>query len=177
MTTGGDLLRGIAEAPNDLATWRAFADWAEQHGNPRGELIALELAIEAEPLRRDLPLARDLHLVKHGAGLLGDTLARGVADGYVGIAWRRGFVDSLQYAGDARLRHRRAVGWLVPLLDHEALTFVRRLAFPYTDLADLAPLRGFAQLVEVDIVGCPVRDPRALGPRVRIVGDYSQPGT
>lgn len=48
---GGDLLEYIYEHPHDLDARSVYADWLTSHGDPRGELIALQLA-------RPLPTTR-----------------------------------------------------------------------------------------------------------------------
>src|SRR4051794_33016860 len=50
---GPDRLRqaleeALVESPDDLATHRAYADLLIEQGDPRGELISVQLALEAE---------------------------------------------------------------------------------------------------------------------------------
>jgi uncharacterized protein (TIGR02996 family) len=58
------LLLAIAADPDAIENWLVYADWLSDHGDPRGELIALELAIEAavandEAIERHRVLVRD----------------------------------------------------------------------------------------------------------------------
>jgi uncharacterized protein (TIGR02996 family) len=39
-----DLERAIADAPEDPAGYAVYADWLESQGDPRGKLIAVQLA-------------------------------------------------------------------------------------------------------------------------------------
>src|SRR5262249_22891175 len=36
----------LREAPDDLASWSAYADWLTEQGAPRGELMAVQTALE-----------------------------------------------------------------------------------------------------------------------------------
>lgn len=156
MTVDRDELLGvIAENPDDHNGWLLYADWLQQRGEVRGELIALDIALEsaAGPRKAELEAARVELLASYGAALLGDTFAKFVASGYGTVTWHRGFIVAFGYPGSARVSHKRAVGWLVKLIadNHEPFTFLRELAFPFTDLADLAPFTPFAHLEALDI--------------------------
>ncbi|MBA2541671.1 MAG: hypothetical protein H0V17_18650, partial [Deltaproteobacteria bacterium] len=43
----GDLLRTIDEDFDNLAHWHPLADWLIERDDPRGELINIDLALEA----------------------------------------------------------------------------------------------------------------------------------
>ncbi|MGN6110502.1 MAG: TIGR02996 domain-containing protein [Kofleriaceae bacterium] len=45
MSTEAVLLAAIAENPDDEAAWLVYADWLQQRGDPRGELVQLESAL------------------------------------------------------------------------------------------------------------------------------------
>lgn len=179
-----DLLHVIAENPADENAWLLYADWLQQRGEPRGELIALDIALESAAGERkaQLEAARGELLASYATALLGETFARFVASGYGEVHWRRGFIERLGYEGSTRISHKRAVGWLVKLIvdNPEPFTFVRELRFPYTDIADvavLAPLRHLAQL-DVRATNVTLDAVRKLREtRPEIVVRYSQPGT
>ena len=40
--------RAIIENPDDVASYSAYADWLQEHDDPRGEFIAVQLAFEDE---------------------------------------------------------------------------------------------------------------------------------
>lgn len=40
--------RAIIENPDDVASYSAYADWLQEHDDPRGEFIAVQLALEDE---------------------------------------------------------------------------------------------------------------------------------
>jgi uncharacterized protein (TIGR02996 family) len=176
VTTLDDLLRVVSEGPDDTATWMLLSDWMQQRGDPRGELIALDLALEAEQGGRREPLAgrRAELLAAQAPALLGDTFAKVVAEGYGTVVWRRGFVDQVIYTGSRTMyRHQRAVGWVVRLMveHYEPFTFTRDIRFTRTDLASVGQLARFAHLERLDICGTRVADltPLAALPRLRHV--------
>ena len=148
-----ELLRDIADHPDDVASWLAYADWLQQEDAPRGELIALDVALETAEDKEPLEVRRKQLIAQRGAALLGDTFSKFIAEGYGSIRWRRGFIDRLSYDG-RQLRHKRAVGWLVRVICDdvpEPFTFMRVLSLPQTDVASIKPLHRFTHLVELDL--------------------------
>jgi hypothetical protein len=153
----GDLLRTIDEDFDNLAHWHPLADWLIERDDPRGELINIDLAIEAGTGDRDALAERRAEILTHSAPkLLGDTFARVIADGYGTVKWRRGFVDEASYRGDPNLRHRKSVGWLIKLMTtvHEPFALLRVLDLSFTDITELHPLMKFRHLAELKLVGC-----------------------
>lgn len=154
-----ELLRAIDEAPDEVDRWHPLADWFMDNDDPRGELIAIDLALEDKPSlskRAELGARRTELLATSTPKLLGDTFAQVVAEGYGTITWRRGFVESLEYKGSSSMPHRRPVGWLVKLItaEHVPFTLVREIDFSYTDLSDLTPFTRFQHLRKLKITGC-----------------------
>jgi uncharacterized protein (TIGR02996 family) len=104
----------IAEDPDDPEAWMVYGDLLQKRGDPRGELIALQLAAQAEraanPRGRRGPaeLAVRKYLAKQAPTLLG-ALARFVADvrepGVPPLIWRSGTIARLQLesGGDRQL--------------------------------------------------------------------------
>src|SRR5579885_2919959 len=45
--------QAILEAPDDVAAYSAFADWLIEHGDPQGEFVRVQLALEDESLDKD----------------------------------------------------------------------------------------------------------------------------
>lgn len=155
--TLSDLLRTIDEDFDNAAHWHPLADFLIEHDDPRGELINIDLALEAGEGDIKALIERRVEILETSAPtLLGDTFARVIGDGYAKVAWRRGFVDAVTFRGDPALRHRKSVGWLVKLMiaHHEPFTFLKTLDLSYTDLTDLTPLRQFTHLTELRITGC-----------------------
>ncbi len=78
--TGEVLERAILEDPDDLAGHAAYADWLTEQGDPRGEFIHVQLALE-DPSRsadeRKALKKREAELLdKHGAQWRGDWAAQ-----------------------------------------------------------------------------------------------------
>ncbi|MEP6859461.1 MAG: TIGR02996 domain-containing protein [Deltaproteobacteria bacterium] len=74
----------------DAATYLVYADWLIEREDPRGELIALEVALEQDPRNVPLAAARDALLERHSLEWLGELAGRpGVR-----WTWKRGFVDA-----------------------------------------------------------------------------------
>jgi uncharacterized protein (TIGR02996 family) len=48
-----DFERAIIENPNDLASYSAYADWLQEQGDPLGEFLATQLALEDESRPKD----------------------------------------------------------------------------------------------------------------------------
>ncbi len=159
--TRDDLLAVIADSPQDENAWLLYADWLQQHGEPRGELIALDIALEqaSGDRKTELEAARVDLLASYGAALLGETFAKFVASGYGEIVWHRGFITVFGYAGNQQVRHLRKVGWLVKLIldNPEPFTFLQKLTLSHTDIADIVPFAQFKHLVELDVRSTNVR--------------------
>jgi hypothetical protein len=152
-----DLLRAIEEDIDNLAHWHPLADWLIERDDPRGELINIDLALEANTGDAEQLNARRKEILAESAPkLLGDTFSRVIAEGYGSVSWRRGFVDNVKYSGDPSLGHLRSVGWLIRLMvaNREPFALMRRLDLSHTDIADLAPLATFPHLVQLDLAGC-----------------------
>ena len=135
----------------------AYADWLQSRGEPQGELIALDVALEAATgkQREALAVARKELVARYGAAILGDTFARFLASGYGVVSWQRGYIVEFEYPGTVMTSHKRAVGWLVKLIveKSEPFRFVQALGFPLTDLDDLAPFAKFTHLERLDVSG------------------------
>ncbi len=133
----------IAAAPDSVDAYAVLGDLLAQAGDPRGELIALQLAAQAAPDKHvraaaKLRAAADAHLAKHARALLGPLAPHAAA-----LRWRSGFVRRIE-SGDAAL--------VVQALQHPSGRFVVELAL------DL-PQPGAAEPLLAHLVASP---PRAL---------------
>jgi uncharacterized protein (TIGR02996 family) len=146
----------IAEDPADEAAYAVYGDWLQRQGDPRGELIALQLAREAELARAGVPsiepprhsaalpvggkprpsrLARAIGtLVERQASVLLGDLAGLVPDvrelEAEPLIWRRGFIHRV-------VLDRRAgeLGAIVgQILGHPSGRFVRELVVRCEDV-------------------------------------------
>jgi uncharacterized protein (TIGR02996 family) len=99
--------RAIQEKPDDVAGYAAYADWLQEHDDPRGEFIATQLALEDEKRpkkEREALKAREAALLKaHEREWLGE-LVPYLLDREedpddprpeVAYRWRRGFLAGL----------------------------------------------------------------------------------
>lgn len=131
METNPALEQAIYNNPDDESAYSVLADWLQSKGDPRGELIALELAgksAEAGGL-----------LVKHGGALLGDLADhQKVHDGSNDDAftWKWGFIQRAKlshnhYADEAFKGSMADV--LRALLDHPSGQFIRELSFAFNN--------------------------------------------
>lgn len=129
-----ELEAAIARSPDDPSGYLVYADWLQQHGDPRGSLIALQQAEKAEEAAQLLadhgerfwgPLvdAQDLTKLMPSPALAAPT------------AWRWGFLHSLwisnkpdrnlQRGGKPRVDVAALLG---DMLEHPSARFLRKLA-------------------------------------------------
>ncbi len=127
----------IASAPEEPAGYLVYADWLQQRGEPRGELIVVQHALAAAP--RDPALrAREAALFEaHGARLLGPLALVGDAR----VDWHCGFVRAVELGS---WLSAAAPAELEALLAHASLQFVHRLAGVVGSDTLLAPLAEHA---------------------------------
>lgn len=93
ITDNPELERACLDDPDNIDSWRVYADWLQTHGDPRGELAALHVAEKGSA-------ALD-YLKKNGEALFGE-LASHVGEGIYDLVQRHGF-----YVG-ASLRQPRS---------------------------------------------------------------------
>jgi len=110
----------IVANPDDLASHMAYADWLHDQGDPRGEFVQVQLALEApntptkerKALETKEKALREAHQ-RRWLGSLAEPLLDGTIDGEkpedeprVTFAFRRGWLDALRidYFGCALLR-------------------------------------------------------------------------
>lgn len=81
-----ELEKVIEQRPDDADGWRVYADWLQQHGDPRGELAALQ--------QKRLTQAQvDAFVMEHRAQLLGP-LDDVWQSGSLRLSWKHGFIRS-----------------------------------------------------------------------------------
>jgi hypothetical protein len=150
--TRDEVVKTLLANPDARDAWHVLSDVLQQEGNPRGELLAIDLLLEAKP---DEALAQrhKAYFETHGAALLGELLSQVVKEGYGKATWQRGYVTELSYVGSPHAGYKRSVKWLVKAIctQPEALTFLRKLDLRGTDLDDPAPLACFSGLFELDL--------------------------
>ena len=134
---GAALEARIVEDPDDAAAYAVYGDWLQRQGDPRGELIALALAREAEVARgvAKSKLAGAIgKLIERQASVLLGGLAALVPDVRAHDAepliWRRGFLHRVVLTSRAG-----ELGAIVgQILAHPSGRLVRELAVQCDDL-------------------------------------------
>jgi uncharacterized protein (TIGR02996 family) len=102
------LEKAISENPEDAAPHAAYADWLTEQGDPRGEFIRVQLALEDEALdsaRRSALRAEEDRLLKaHLQEWLGPELSKVVfrrrwfrTEQTAQVGFRRGWLDRLEF--------------------------------------------------------------------------------
>ena len=118
----------LIEHPDDLDAYRVYADLLQSQGDPRGELIALELAGKTDELAA--------YFDEHKAELLGPLapFAEALADGdYDAFNWKLGFIRWARLKwdfneGPSDLQLGQVLG---SLLAHPAAKLLQKLIVPY----------------------------------------------
>lgn len=91
---GGDKARleaAIAADPDDLGAWSVYGDFLQAAGDPRGELIAIQVALTDKPRNAKLKKKEAELLYEHSEDWLGDLA---ISSDFA-CTWRNGFLDSV----------------------------------------------------------------------------------
>lgn len=126
-----DLEERVAEAPDDQDTWLVLGDLLQRQGDPRGELVALQIAADRETTSNIRGRARTAFATyfAHHARELWGSLAKHVRDPHDAasppLIWRNGFIWRAELAsqgaaiGNHASPRPQTVGTLVQeLLEH-----------------------------------------------------------
>ena len=82
----------LFDDPDDSEAWAVYADWLSEQGDPTGELIALELEVEAATAKGDRPdpsVAARYAKLAHDGPRRWAALALAEPDAALAIEWRR----------------------------------------------------------------------------------------
>jgi hypothetical protein len=120
----------IEAAPEDLAGYAVLADALMAANDPRGELIALELASEAVAVDKELRAAASSHFNAFTKAFLGPFWLHARA-----LTWRAGFIRRVTLAQSARVPDVAAL--LAQILAHPSGRFVTELALHVDDAAPI----------------------------------------
>ena len=155
-TSIGELEAQIDAAPDDDALYAVYGDLLARRGDPRGELIALQLAAQAQTGKAadKLRALATKYLTTHAAALLGPLAPHADA-----LTWRSGFIRRIELASSPRVDVAAVVAQVLP---HPSGRFVVELALKLEGadeadrvlavLAEAAP-RAVRQLEVVARVG------------------------
>ncbi|HEY1811360.1 MAG TPA: TIGR02996 domain-containing protein [Kofleriaceae bacterium] len=94
MARNFELERALIADPDDVAAYLVYADWLQQEGDPRGELIARMIQAESAPAAE----TKDDAKLRAATKRLSERLGGELAD--LNPSWRRGFVDAVVLARD-----------------------------------------------------------------------------
>jgi uncharacterized protein (TIGR02996 family) len=88
----------LAASPDDANAFLVYGDWLSERGDPRGQLVAIQHALETRSTPELAHEAAAL-LERHADHLLGP-LRRNLASGLVELEWRHGFIDAARVGAD-----------------------------------------------------------------------------
>ena len=157
MVPGSALLRAVIEHPDDDARRLVYADWLQQQGDPRGELIAVQtqLAHATATERGELEARAKALLDAHA-----DAWTAQLGDGVSNVTFRRG----LAYAACAPVRsamhldgHAHGVLDLLDRAPIRDLGFTAQDGEPSSRLAVARDLAGDPRLARVELLATGLR--------------------
>jgi uncharacterized protein (TIGR02996 family) len=166
-----ELEAAIARDPYDVDAYAVYADWLQQHGHVRGELIAAQLAelrgqTDAAETREDL-------LALHARDLLG-SLAH---EKRLVMSWRCGFIHAAAAAAHGDDSCREVVRAIAALLAHPSGRLLVRLDVRIPDRADelveLLAAHAPPSLRDLHLATQAEVDLQALWPRCRRLRNIS----
>ena len=142
----------VCAAPDDDGPRLIFADWLDERGNPRGEFIRIQCALDRlpadDPRRPDLTDREAMHLARFHAAW--SEPVRGIA-GWA--EFRRGFIETVNIEARQFLLHAAALFRLAPIRHVRFLdvgSTLRRLT-ESAFLARLSAITIFAQHLNEDL--------------------------
>lgn len=111
-----ELARAIERDPGDAAAWSVYGDWLTEQGDPRGELVALQIALARCP---DPQLAAKERTVfaRHKRRFYGDLALERAEHELPELTWRNGFFHTASVV----------LADLEELLGHESARFLDKL--------------------------------------------------
>ncbi|HEU0036752.1 MAG TPA: hypothetical protein VFQ53_39345 [Kofleriaceae bacterium] len=148
-------------------SYSVLADWLQQHGHPRGELIALHLQAERDPRVLD---DADAHLERHRDALLGPLANHYLVhdgSGRLAFTWQRGFITEAIVSHDDAAHPDLDVtlsDLLALVLGHPSARYLRKLtiglaAYPWEPLDE--SIRTLATHAPRHLVELVIGDDRA----------------
>ena len=132
----------VAEDPADLARYLVYADWLQERGDPRGELVVTQHALAQtsleDPAYDDLESREARIFERHGEALLGPlaplrkmrdgrTKRTGQSPAYRALAWRCGFVRALRLDRHGAEAEETDGAFVASIVPHPTLRQVEHL--------------------------------------------------
>src|SRR5262249_32714649 len=88
--------KALAANPHDVTGWHAYADFLAERGDPRGEFMQVQIALENEALskkeRDALKKTETALLKKHRKGYVGNLFGEGVE-----LTFSRGWISRVEF--------------------------------------------------------------------------------
>jgi uncharacterized protein (TIGR02996 family) len=97
-------LEAAIASSGDVGTYEVYADWLIEHGDPRGDLITLDIACERDPDNTRLKDQRNALLGAHADPWLGALAGRPEVE----CVWHRGFLHAVTIGQTDDTRHATA---------------------------------------------------------------------
>lgn len=135
-----ELAASVRARPDDVQAWSVFGDWLSEQGDPRGELIAIQIARSEEKKgsveERALARREAALLTKYRRHFYGDLWVNEDADPSVEATFRYGYFDAITIRPDPDedLGPEELVSFAAT---HESSRFLRSLTVRCPDLGAL----------------------------------------
>jgi uncharacterized protein (TIGR02996 family) len=122
MRTFDGLRRAIIERPDDVDAYLVLADFLQEHGDPRGELIALEHRASIDPGAKE---PAQHYFEAHREALMGPMIE--LEPYLTAVRWELGFVRdaSLHFPSDEPMQNARRI--TIELLEAPSMALVQEL--------------------------------------------------
>jgi uncharacterized protein (TIGR02996 family) len=158
-----ELERLILEDPDDRTRYAVYADWLQDTGDPRGELIATQISAEEHEAHKEAAdelLAEYEQRMRWRVPVLNEKESDGLLPTKP-FTWRWGFVDQMAVS-NVHVPHLDA------LFDEPELLVMRELEFRSTTCEDLTPVTKLRALRKVDVTHNLVTDLTPLASLVEL---------
>jgi uncharacterized protein (TIGR02996 family) len=99
-TSNPELEAMILARPEDPEGYLVYGDWLQAHGDPRGQLIAVQAALLKKPDDEKLKRQEKDLLTEHQADFLGELPELAEFDEDVALTWRLGFLRDVSIGGE-----------------------------------------------------------------------------
>jgi uncharacterized protein (TIGR02996 family) len=126
----------ILSNPDDRDAYAVYGDWLSEHGDPRGELVAVQLKL-AEAPTPELRERETKLLAEHAATWLGELASLPAKD--FAVTWRFGFLDTARVGppiDDYKTSTIDFPGTIATLVALPGATFLRELVITGKDYDD-----------------------------------------
>ncbi len=137
VTGNPQLEAAIFDDPDNLEAWGVYGDWLQEQGDPRGELVNLEVRLAAGA-DSALEARRDALLAEHTPAWLGKALGEAlemeIDEPVIELEWKFGFLRSVRLRSHWDYNGPDVVTNLRALLKLESFKFVHELKIGVTDL-------------------------------------------